>query len=351
MIVREVLPEEKEGFNQLAVHPVQSWEWGDFREKTGKKVFRLGVFDPLKKDKKSQLKAAYLLTAHPIPQTNYSVLYFPRGPSPDRVMLDALTKLGKEQSAILVKMDPNVSHPVSQGVDVSAHQKINQFLLKHHCRKAKPFWFGYSFKIDLKQNEEKLMAAMHSKTRYNIRLAIRHGVKVEEDNSKEAFNTYLDLMEQTTQRQKFYAHTRDYHQKMWDALHPADIAHLLLAKYQGQVLAAWILFTFNQVAYYPYGASTREHRDKMAAYALMWEAIKFGNKKDCHTLDLWGSLSPDPDPKDPWYGFHRFKAGFGGEHHQYLGTYDLILNFQLYPLYNLADKARWQFLRLKSRIL
>ncbi len=343
MLVREVQEKEKKRFNQVATHPLQSWEWGEFREKTGKKVIRLGLFDETK------LKAGYQLTVHPLPKTGYNLLYFPKGPIPNKIMLETLTKVGQQEQAVLVKMEPNVGRPLSQSP--SAFKEIRNFLLENSCRPGQPLFTPYTFRLDLTKKEEDLLAAMKSKTRYNLRLSQKHGVEVIEDNSREAFEIYLKLMMETTQRQKFFAHTLDYHRKMWATLNPAGIAHLLLAKCKNKVLVAWILFTFNKVLYYPYGASTRELRETMPSYAMMWQAIKFGQKMGCETFDLWGTPGPDPNPKDPWFGFHRFKLGFGAQLIEFLGTWDLVINPYFYPLYNLANNLRWKFLRLKSRLI
>jgi len=341
MITREVEAKESQKFNALVSHPLQSWEWGEFRKKTGTKVIRLGVFDGKK------LKSGYQLTIHSIPQLPYNLIYFPKGPMPDKMMLKALTKIGQEENAILVKLEPNVGHPYTQQ-EISVQTKLKEFLLANNCQEGQPLFTRYTFQLDLTKTEEEILAAMKSKTRYNIKVAQRHQVEVIEDNSQQAFETYLKLLWETLARQGFYAHTKDYHRLMWQTLAPTGIYHLFLAKYQGQVLAAYVFLTFNQVLYYPYGASTRQHQEVMAPYALFWEAIKFGKKQGCHTFDMWGSLGPNPDPKDPWYGFHRFKEGFGGQLTEFLGTYDLVIKPQLYSIYNLANKLRWDFLRFKS---
>lgn len=343
MIVREIQEKEKKTFNQVATHPLQSWEWGEFREKTGKKVLRLGVFD------EEKLKASWQLTVHPLPKTSHNLLYFPKGPIPDKTMLEALTKIGQEEQAVLVKMEPYVGRPLTG--TPSAFEEIKNFLRENHCRSGQPLFTPFTFRLDLAKSEEELTAAMKSKTRYNVRLSQRHGVKIVKDNSRKAFEVYLKLMIETTKRQRFFAHTPDYHRKMWEILNPAGIAHLLLAKYKGEILAGWILFTFNNILYYPYGASTRKHREVMPSYGMMWEAMKFGKKMGCKTFDLWGTPGPDPDPKDPWYGFHRFKEGFGAQLVESLGTWDLVINPRLYPIYNLANSLRWKLLRLKSRLI
>jgi lipid II:glycine glycyltransferase (peptidoglycan interpeptide bridge formation enzyme) len=64
-------------------------------------------------------------------------------------------------------------------------------------------------------------------------------------------------------------------------------------------------------------------------------------------FDLWGALGPNPDPHDPWYGFHRFKEGYHPDLVEYVGSYDLVINPFLYQLYCLGDTIRWGLLKLK----
>ena len=350
MITREVSEKEKQKYNSLVHHPLQAWEWGEFRKTTGKKAVRLGVFGEKK------LVSGYQVFFHPIPKTKYSVIYFPKGPMPDKPMLGALKKLAQKEKAIFVKMEPNVGGALNQGKSNPGHEKIKEFLLNHDCLLGRSLFPRWTFWLDLKKSEEEILAGMHSKTRYNIRLAERHGVRVIEDNSDQAFSTHLKLLLETTKRQGFYAHTPDYHQKMWQALKPSAqkeqglTAHLLNAKYQKKTLVTWVLFVFNKILYYPYGGSSRENRQVMPSYAMMWEAIKFGKKMGCETFDLWGTPGPNPSRSDPWYGFHRFKMGFGPQLVEFIGTYDFVVDPFRYRLFNLADGLRWKFLRIKAKL-
>ncbi len=335
MITREVLDAEREEYNRLVSHPCQSWEWGEFRKKTGAEVIRIGVF------KKEQLVSAYQLTIHDTPYAKHAIGYLPRGPMVDGGMIATLRKIGREKNCIFFRIEPNVS------IEQSDHRIIEKLGLQPSPR---PFFYQYTFLIDLTKSEKELLEAMKQKTRYNLRLAQKHGVKVTEDNSDEAFEIYLQLLSETTRRQKFYAHTPHYHRQMWETLKPAGIVYLLKAEYQGEVLSVWILFKLHHVLYYPYGASSSLHRNVMANNLLMWEAIRFGKKRGCQTFDFWGCLGPNPDPEDSWYGFHRFKEGYGGKLVELAGSFDLILNPPLYKVYNLADNFRWQLLGLKSRL-
>lgn len=335
MKVNLVSDQQENLFNQAVSHPLQSWQWGEFRKKTGVKVIRLGVF------KKGKLQKGFQLTIHPLPPTDYTLGYLPKGAMIDKTMIEALKKVGQENNCIFIKLEPSVLAP---------NEKLHQLLLENGCRVGRPLFTKYTLSLNLTKSEEELLSLMKSKTRYNIRLSQRKEVQVIKDNSKKAFKTYLQLLWETTQRQGFYAHSQDYHRKMWEALASSGIYHLFLAKYKKEVLAAYVFFTFKNVLYYPYGGSTRAHRGVMSPYALFWGAIKFAKKMGCKTFDMWGTPGPNPDPQDPWFGFHRFKAGFGPKLIEFIGTYDLVIKDKIYPFFTLADNLRWKILGLKSRV-
>jgi len=40
MAIKKVTEKEKEAFNKAAGHPLQSWEWGEFRKEAGNEVVR-----------------------------------------------------------------------------------------------------------------------------------------------------------------------------------------------------------------------------------------------------------------------------------------------------------------------
>lgn len=217
-------------------------------------------------------------------------------------------------------------------------------------RPGKSLFTRYSFQLDLTRSEDELLAAMKPKTRYNIRLAEKKGVVVEEDNSSEAFEAFQQLTEETTSRQQFFAHNRRYRQLMWESMKSAGIAKLLVARTtDSRVLAIWVIFLYNGGGYYPYGASSNQKRDLMASNLLAWQALKTAKAAGCHTFDFWGSLGPQPDTADPWYGFHRFKEGYGGELAEFAGTWDLVINPTLYAGFTAVNALRWWWLKRKPQ--
>ena len=324
--VRMAIPPDQKNWNAGVSHPLQSWEWGEFRKSMGIDVVRVNNWQ---------------LTFHKIPYSPWTIGYFPKGPAPTKQMIDSLADLGKQKKAIFIQLEPNV-HTLS-----TVHFPLStSFRPSHH-----PLFAKYTFVLDLTKSEEELLAAMHPKTRYNIRVAQKHGVVIKEDNSDHAFKEYLRLSEETTVRQGFFAHNRTYHEHMWQSLHKAGIATLWTATLKGKTLAAWIIFAFGDTIYYPYGASIRYQSNVMAPNLLLWEIARWGKQQGYKKFDLWGAMGPPPaggpDEHDPWYGFHRFKAGYNPALIEFAGSYDLIISPLLYKVYKLTDIIRWKLLKLR----
>ncbi len=83
---------KKNAFNSIAPHPLQSYEWGEFREKTGVKVIRRG----------------FQMTIHKIPYTPWTIGYLPRGGIPTKEMLEELEKIGQEEKCVFIQLEPYV---------------------------------------------------------------------------------------------------------------------------------------------------------------------------------------------------------------------------------------------------
>lgn len=331
----------KNEYNKVIGHPLQSYEWGEFREKTGIKVIRKALV------KDGKIVDGFTLTLHKIPRLSYNIGYLPKGNKPTPEIISELKKIGRENNCIFIQLEPNLIGNLELEIGKSLKPA------------AHPLFTKYSFVLDISKNEEELLGNMHSKTRYNIKVAQKHNVKIVEDNSKESFEEYLKLTQETTKRQAFYAHTPSYHRILFETLskntNPNSLSYHLLKAVLKEgnksiTLTSWVLFVFQDTLYYPYGASSREYRETMASNLMAWEAIKFGKNLGLVKFDMWGALGPDPDKNDPWYGFHRFKEGYGGELVEFVGSFDLIINPLLYKGYKMADRLRWLYLRTKKAL-
>jgi lipid II:glycine glycyltransferase (peptidoglycan interpeptide bridge formation enzyme) len=186
---------------------------------------------------------------------------------------------------------------------------------------------------------------MKQKTRYNINLALKKGVVVKPHTDLGAF---YDLMEVTGQRDQFGIHSQAYYQRAYELFHARGNCQLLLAEFEGVPLSALIVFGYGNRAWYFYGGSSNEHRERMPNYLLQWEAMRWARSQGCSEYDLWGV--PDVDPEtleanfskrsDGLWGVYRFKRGFGGEFRRATGPWDRVYNPFLYRLYSLWLKVR-----------
>ncbi len=286
------------------MHPLQSLEWGDFRKKNGNLVTSV---------------AGYLVVWSRVPKTPWYFGTLLKSKIPSKEDVEKLKEEGEKLGGIGIRIEPDVQKG-----------KIPDGLVR-----GRRFFTAKTFWLDLTKSEEELLKAMHPKARYNIRLAEKHGVAVEEDGSNEAFEKYLELTEETAKRQGFFAHNRRYHELMWETL-KEKIAHLFVAKYKGEVLAAWIIFKYDGRIYYPYGATSDKHREVMAPSLMLWKTALWGKKQGGKIYDLWGV--------EEGKGFTDFKAKFGPKIVEFVGTYDLIINPLLYWLFRIAEELRWLIL-------
>lgn len=311
--------------DKIAQHPLQTSAWAEFRRKWGNEVLttKLGI-----------------LMVHKLPFTDYKIATFEKGPMPVPEMIKDLVEIGKNENLVFIKLEPNYAVQ-KDNMACADKQKAINLLKKYGAVSGKTLFTPTTFWIDLTPTEENLLKSFSGKTRYNIKVAEKHGVIVHEDNSDKAFNKYLELTAETISRQGFYAHSRRYHRLMWKILKKAGIAHLLTATYQKQIITTWILFSWKNFLYYPYGASTEKHKKVMANNLMMWEAIKFGKKLGLTTFDLWG--------REAGKGFTKFKEGYNPHVIDFLGTWDLVINKPLYFLYRLAEGVRWPILKISAR--
>ena len=192
--------------------------------------------------------------------------------------------------------------------------------------------------INIKDDEDTILARMKQKTRYNIRLAEKKGVTVGAWDDIESFHK---MMLVTGGRDGFGVHSLEYYKRAYELLQPKGLSEILVAEYEGKPLAALFIARNGNRAYYLYGASTDEERNRMPTYLLQWEAMKWSKARGCEEYDLWGV--PDEDEAtleanfelrhDGLWGVYRFKRGFGGELKRAAQAMDRVYNPILYWAY------------------
>jgi len=309
-------------------HILQSRPWGEFKTFMGTKAIEAGNTQ---------------MTVHKVPLSPFKVGYLPKA-KPEDINLERIFEAGKKANCIFVKLD--VPH-----ADENFKFQISNFKLIP----GKSVFAQSTLLLDLTKSDEELLAAMHEKTRYNIGLARRKGVKVKIYDSARpgleegAVTRFIELQKGTAKRQGFFVHSDHYYKTCFDILSRENMAYLVEAKVENETAASWMLFRYGDVLYYPYGESNYKFRAYMPSNIVMWEAIQLGKKLGCKVFDLWGASQNPEDEKDPWHGFTRFKMSFGATHISLSPTYDLIINTGVYELFNMANNLRWNLLRFGKK--
>jgi len=243
---------------------------------------------------------------------------------------DEMDSVCKQSRAIFLKLEPDLWQEAESTKLLITNSQLR--ISPHNIQPPR------TIIIDIKDSEEQILARMKQKTRYNIRLAEKKGVIVRAWDNIESFHNMMLI---TGGRDEFGVHSREYYQRAYDLLHPKQMGELLVAEYEGKPLAALFVARNGDRAYYLYGASTDEERNRMPTYLLQWEAMKWAKARGCEEYDLWGV--PDEDEStveasfetrhDGLWGVYRFKRGFGGELKRAVQAMDRVYNPLLYWAY------------------
>jgi lipid II:glycine glycyltransferase (peptidoglycan interpeptide bridge formation enzyme) len=323
---------DKALYNKAAKHPIQSWEWGNARSDMGLEILRLGEFED------SELKKSYLCTFHTLPVVKKKLGYLGMCHIPSPQLLEFLKTYGKEHGIVFFKFEPDIFED-----QLESQNWLENLDLK---KSSAPNFYEWTYTLDLKLDEKQLLSNLKNTWRYNIGLAGRKGVEIIQDDTEEGFKAFSKVFFDTAKRQGYSGHSQNYHQKIWDNL-KGSIAHILYAKYKGDVVAAGEFFFFNDRFYYPYGGSLPIHREVKSPNLLVWSGILLGKSLNASVIDLWG-IAPPGDNDHEWARVTEFKSGFGGERRKLVGSYDFVLNGSVYFLYTIAFRARKIAKRIKG---
>ncbi len=302
---------------------LQSSIWADFQEQLNNNVWLIAYSE------ENKILGSAVIIEKKLP-AGFSYLYLPRGP----IVSDSAPNKNKV-AQILLKGVRDISIQTIKRNEIFFRLEPNSRLELTGLEKIKNVQPTQTLLLDLKQSTEKLLSKMHSKTRYNIRLAQKRGIIIKKvENYSQAINDFEHLIQETAQRNKFTPHPKNYYQKMFQSL--KKNIHLWTAEYQKQIIVSNLVVSFGDTVTYLHGASANQYRNLMAPHLLQWEQIKWAQKNNFRFYDFWGISDTDPH----WAGFTRFKKGFGGQEYNFPGTFDLVYNQRLYNLYKFFKKFK-----------
>lgn len=332
---------------------LQSWGWSRFQEAVGRQAFRYRI-DAAAADappeEGGETVGQFLAIIHKLP-LGARYAYIPRGPAlrrdPDSAAdnFDAFVGTLRETLSRQQCIFARVEFPFLQTGGPAGAADLE----RHGFRYVRSVQPADTAIIDLDRSEEELLSAMHPKTRYNIRVAQKHGVSLREANYADEERLRRDtdifwrLLGETAVRDRFHTHPRDYYSKMLEVLAPGRggelEVRLFFAEHGGQAVAAAMTAGFCGTLTYLHGASSSAHRSVMAPQWLHWTLMTDAKRRSFARYDLWG-VAPGDDPEHPWAGITRFKMGFGGRRESYIGAWELSIDPLWYNLYRFAKRFR-----------
>lgn len=297
---------------------LQSWAWGDVQSRLGWQVERLRVSAP----------TTVLLRG----SGRLRWGYVPRGPvDPTPSSLGWLVAWAREEGLARLRVEPEVGPaPFRPLLEHLGFQPVRQVQPTHTL-------------IVPLRGEVDLFATLRARTRYNVRLALRRGVEVEEGHDAGELARQVAW---SAARNHIRLPGEQYFGLLLSAL---PWCRTYVARAQGRPLAAALVARHGGRAYYLFAGTARAHPELKPVEALLWTALRSAQQDGCLDFDLWG-MPPRPDPRHPWHGFGQFKSGFGGRLVEYAGTWDLVLSRWDEQVIRTQERV-WRYARRALRAL
>lgn len=166
----------------------------------------------------------------------------------------------------------------------------------------------YNHHLPLTSNEEKVFATFESSVRRAIRKAEKSGPTIDISVTLDGVKTFYALHCQT--RKKHGVPPQPF--SFFESFHRNIIAHnfgfVVIAKFQGQPIAASVFVHFGTRAIYKYGASDENFQNLRGANLVMWHAIQWYARAGYTEFGFGRTDMPND-------GLRRFKLGWGAQEH------------------------------------
>lgn len=304
-------------------HIYQTFEWGEYKNSYKWRPLRL-VFES------GKTKIYFQLLGKNVRGMG-RVYYCPKGPgffkgfTPTKQTIKLYKEWTSEVRKFLSKLDRKalmliVEPEALEGtIDM---RKMGYDKFRHDLQ------FKATIIVDIDRSPDELIAGFKQKTRYNINLARRKGVKIERrESDKEMIDLMYNLMRATKKRARFFLRPKDAFAKYWRSLAEAGLGQFFVATYEGEVLAAEYVMIFNKRAYYKEGGSYSKHREVMAPHRLQYEGMVWAHEQGAMRYDMVAVPPKDRlEPKHPHYSLYQFKSGFEPEITEFVGCWSMVLN-------------------------
>lgn len=159
--------------------------------------------------------------------------------------------------------------------------------------------------IALSADPDLVWSGLRKPVQHQVKKSQKLGVQVRIAQQRDDVAHYYRLHLQTRcKKHGMPTQPQRYFYELWDSFATSGAMHLLLAEYQGAIIAGMILLASGSSIRYAYGASDERYLNLAPNNLLMWTAIKLGCTLGYQTFDM-GRTSCDNE------GLMEFKRRWG----------------------------------------
>ena len=299
----------------------QSFGYGEWQRKTGGDVFRIRV------DFANQPVLFCQFIKYSLPFGKY-IWYAPYGPviiknhhGLNDFFSEICQKVLEEKGGIFLRIDAT---PFDRANNFfPAGFEVPSKILKS----MSPIQPRLEWTLDIEKGSNDLLAKMHEKTRYSIRLAEKKCVEIfiEDVDLMKYFEIFYSLMSSTSKRNHFGLHSKEYYKNLFEYISQFGGGYLVLAKHEGDYLAAHFIGVYGNTAYYLFGGTSDEKKNLCGPYLAHWTGI-LRAKKDGLKFYNFGGIEEVKEKDGSWAGITTFKKKFGGETIRHTELFDMVKN-------------------------
>ena len=326
MEIKEIInKDEWESFllNRVEKTFLQSWNWGNFNEQMGGKIWRFGAYN--------SNNLIGIVFIYKISAKRGTFLFIPHGP----ILLEDLPTKDKKEilELIIVHLSDIAKKENASFIRVSPlfydNEENKNIFLDLGFREAPMHSSAYeaTWKLNILPAEENILSDMRKTTRYLIKKCSENvDINISKSTDAKDIEIYQKLNKEVSKRQRFIPFSDKFIENEFLTFGKDNEVIFLFGKYKGEIVAGAMVIFWSGMAFYHQAASVKKFAKFSIPYLLQWEAIKEAKKRNCNTYDFWGFTDPEEFPKHPWAGPTLFKMGFGGYKTNYIKTQDFIIS-------------------------
>jgi len=299
---------------------LQSFEWGEVQARAGWSIERVRL--------EGAMASVQVRGLGPLREA-----YVPRGPVPaTQASLAGLVGWARERGFVRIRIEPDAPPALGERLTELGFTRVHPI----QPERTRILELGAP---------DAVLARIDRGTRYNIRLAERKGVVVEEGRDAAA------LVEQSrfvAAREAINLPSRAYYESLLELL---PWCRIYVARHgeSGEALCAVLVARFAARGYNLFAGRSGAHADLKANELAHWHAIRGSAEAGLAEYDLWGVPPPGAGADHPWQGLGKFKAGFGGRVVDYAGAWEIQLSKRA-RLLGVEQSTRRTLRRLRRNI-